>query len=73
MEDLNKRDWYKELNRVKAMANYGHESYQVDLKMAKLYYTLTTFSIFNLPALIWRTRLLDKARDLHKECCDIED
>lgn len=72
MEKLNKKEWYRWSNWVKDVANRYHEEWEVEKVLAKLWYTLSVMTLFELPVLIWRTHKLRQAVKHHKNCCDLD-
>ena len=71
MKKLNKREWYLWLERVEEMVDYSHEDYEVQKILADLWFTLAEMPFWQLPTIIWRTYKIEKAMELHKDCCDL--
>lgn len=72
MKNLNKSDWYQKLGEVRQMIERPHEDFEVTKKLAELWWTLAEMKLWQLPMIIWRTMLVEKAIHLHKSCCDLD-
>lgn len=71
MKKLNNREWNMELIRIEEMIGYSHEVYEVQIKIADLYYTISEGWIWEFPKMIWRSWKLGKVERLHSKCCDL--